>query len=226
VVDLPRFSLEDEADVFASCLLAPDAWLLSLVAAHQDDMTSLLREMNTPEVTTAAALHALRRCLLAGWAFVAYGGTMVITTRGTNLPATIPKARLVEALDGLSHGSGEAQLNGYPVMWFRLAAQSELPERDALDTRTDHQILMDAIALIEPDESLRARIAASANGKVGGGLRDAAGRLAAETYQAMRHRFEGWEHDELLEQPDFLLWLAQRSRAIEAGTTKRGRGRS
>ena len=101
---------------------------------------------------------------------------------------------------------------------------SPIPSREPTETRTDHQILMDAIAMVEPDGARRAAIAHSANGKVGGGLRDAAGRPAEETYQAMRHRCEQWEHSKLLQQPDFLHWLAQRSRAIERGETKRRRG--
>ncbi|MDP8932368.1 MAG: ImmA/IrrE family metallo-endopeptidase [Actinomycetota bacterium] len=221
--DLSMYSPEQEADVFASCLLVPDAWLLNLVQQHGDDMSQLLREMNAVEVTTAAALQALRRYLLAGWVFVAYGESRVIATRGTRVPADTETGRVAAALAEDCQSSGEALLNGYTVRWFRMVEPSALPVKQDIDERTDHQILMDAIAMVEPDDDRRVSIAQSANGKVGGGLREAAGRPAEETFLAMRHRLEQWEHAHLLNQPDFILWLAQRSRAIETGTTKRRR---
>jgi hypothetical protein len=222
-LDLPTFSLEDEADVFASCLLVPDAWLLDQVRRCGEDMSKLLREMNVAEVSTEAALQALRRYLLAGWVFVSYGGSRVVSTRGTKLPDVRPDA-MEEALRRECHSHGAASLNGYPVKWYRMIDSSVLPEKAPDDARNDHQILVDAIAMVEPDPGRHASIAQSANGKVGGALREAAGRPAGETYQALRHRCKQWQHMELLGQPDFLLWLAQRARAIEQGTTKRRRG--
>lgn len=221
-LDLPTYSLEDEADVFASCLLVPDAWLLRQVHRSGDDMSYLLREMNSAEVTTAAALQALRRYLLAGWVFVSYGDRVVTATRGTRLPE-VPPEQIVDALAAECYAQGEASVNGFPVHWYRMVQSSALPERDAADLRSDHQILLDAIAMIEPDLKRRDTIARSANGKVGGTLREAAGRPASETFHAVRHRCEQWDHAQLLEQPDFLLWIAQRSKAVEAGTTKRRR---
>lgn len=219
-LDLPVFSLEEEADVFASCLLVPDSWLLELVHRCGDDMSQLLRELNAAEVSTAAALQALRRFLLAGWVFVSYGERSVVSTRGTRLP-DVPPEQVPLVLAANCFAQGEASLNGYPVHWYRMVEPLALPERAPTDTRSDHQILLDAIAMIEPHELLHGKIAQSANGKVGGALREAAGRPAGETFQALRHRCEQWEHATLLDQPDFLLWLAQRSRAVQAGTTKR-----
>ncbi len=223
-LDLPVFSLEEEADVFASCLLVPDAWLLEQVHRCGDDMSQLLRVLNAAEVSTAAAIQALRRYLLAGWVFVSYGERSIIATRGTRLP-DVPADQVMAVLAAESYAKGEASLNGFPVYWYRMVEPLSLPQKDAADARTDHQILLDAIAMIEPESQRHNPIAQSANGKVGGSLREAAGRPAGETFQAVRHRCEQWEHAELLEQPDFLLWLAQRSRAVEAGTTKRRRPR-
>ena len=222
--DLPVFSVEQEADVFASCLLMPDGWLLGLKQRHGDDMSQILRELNAAEVTTAAALQALRRYLLAGWIFLAYGERRIIATAGTAIPQGLVEGRAGDVLAESCHSSGEALLNGYPVRWFRMVAPAPLPTRSSTEVRADHQILMDAIAMVEPDDARRTSIAQSANGKVGGGLREAAGRPADETFQAMRHRCEQWAHSELLEEPDFLLWLAQRARAIELGETKKRRG--
>ena len=225
-LDLPTFSIEAEADVFASCLLVPDVWLLHQVNRYGDDMSQLLRELNAAEVTTAAALQALRRYLLAGWVFVSYGDRQVITaTPGTRLPIA-PPSELVRYLAAECHDQGEASLNGFPVYWFRMVEPLALPQKNPSDTRSDHQILLDAIAMVEPDSQRRNTIAQSANGKVGGALREAAGRPAKETFQAVRHRCEQWEHSKLLAEPDFLLWLAERSRAVESGTTKRRRTRT
>nr|WP_279539010.1 ImmA/IrrE family metallo-endopeptidase [Paenarthrobacter sp. MSM-2-10-13] len=226
-LDLPTYSLEAEADVFASCLLVPDAWLLHQVQRFGDDMSQLLRELNAAEVTTAAALQALRRYLLAGWVFVSYGERQVITaTRGTRLPHASTNEEVVAYLAGECHAQGEASLNGFPVQWYRMVESVALPQRSPDDVRSDRQVLLDAIAMVEPDSQRRNSIAQSANGKVGGALREAGGRSANLTFQAVRHRCEQWEHSKLLAQPDFLLWLAERSRAVETGMTKRRRPKS
>jgi hypothetical protein len=223
-LDLPVFTLEAEADVFASCLLVPDAWLQELMNRCGDDMSQLVRELNAAEVSTAAALQALRRFLLAGWVFVSYGERSIVSTRGTRLP-DVPPDQVLSVLAADCYAKGEASLNGFPVYWYRMLEPLALPEKESADTRSDHQILLDAIAMIEPREDRHSHMAQSANGKVGGALREAGGRPAKETFRALRHRCEQWEHSMLLEQPDFLLWLAQRSRAVEAGTTKRRRFR-
>ena len=221
-LDLPVFSVEDEADIFASCLLIPDGWLWHQVRHFGDDMSQLLRELNVAEVTTAAAIQALRRYLLAGWVFVSYGGQHVTATRGTRMP-DVPHDKLIGVLASDCYAHGEASLNGYPVHWYRMVEPLSLPEKGPEDQRSDNEILLDAVAMIEPDTQHQRSITLSANGKVGGTLREAAGRPATETFQALRHRCEQWDHAELLEQPDFLLWLAQKSRAVETGTTRRRR---
>lgn len=222
-VDEDEFELHDptteqQADLFASTLLVPDRWLAELMNAHSDDMTRILQELNSTEVSTAAALQALRRYLLPGWVFEAYGGRSVIATNGTQLPSEQPTPRtLAEA----ANASGEALLNGGTVHWFKFSASMTLPIKSFEDTRTDHQILIDAIAGCGASEDDYGRIAASANGKVGGTLREAAGRPASETYEAMVHKLADWDYASLLESSDFCLWLAQKANAIESGQTKR-----
>jgi hypothetical protein len=221
VLDLQSASTEQQADIFASCLLVPDRWLEQLWRAHPGDMTRTLQELNGAEVTTAAALQAMRRLLLPGWVFVAYGGDSLVVSRGTQLDVSrTPSAAHLEAH---AQEVGEAMLNGHLVRWYRLSASASLPVKGFDDVRSDHEILMTAISEVEPDERRRLSMAASANGKVGGTLREAAGRPAAETYEAMLHRLSDWEYSGLLDSPDFQLWLAQRSRAIELGDTKRRR---
>lgn len=222
-LDLPKYSPEDEADVFASCLLLPDRWLLGLLARHDGDMSELLRELNFAEVTTQAALLALRRVLLAGWVFVAYGDEVVVATPGTHVEGlnSVPPEVLLRELEVAAHDQGEALVNGWPVKWFRLSTPAALPSRDPSDSRTPHQVLSDAIALAEAGEHERVRLAQVCNGKVGGALREAAGRPARETFESLVHRFENSDVSHLLAQPDFLVWLAEKARAVEAGTTKR-----
>lgn len=211
---------EQQADLFASSLLVPDRWLAGLMNAHGDDMTGLIRELNTAEVSTAAAMQALRRYLLPGWAFETYGGRAIVVTPGTNLPATnLSRSNLAEG----ALSSGEASLNGGSVRWFKYTASLTLPVKSFDDERSDHEILMDAIkASGAPQEDWR-RIAQSANGKVGGTLREAGGRPASVAYEAMLHKLGDWEHTMVLGNSMFRLWLAQKARAIEGGNTKRRR---
>ena len=221
-MDLQRdYTAEDEADVFASCLLLPDRWLLELVRRHAYDMTQVLRELNEAEVTTQAALRGLRRVLLAGWAFAAYRGTTIISTPGTAVPG-LYEADALTQLEKHSVASGSADLNGYTVRWFQLAESSVLAARVEGDQREVPQILKDALAQYAPaHESVR--LVQVCNGKVGGALRESAGRPAAETYSSLVYRFEQSEQRQLLEVPDFRLWLAEKARDVEDGKTKRRR---
>lgn len=229
VPDLRSFTFEDEADIFASCVLVPDRWLSALVQDTDHDMSAVIRELNTASVSTEAAMQALRRYLLAGWVLVAYGDRLY-STPGTSLPKS-PDGALtkggrridVDGLDALKEAAadhGESCLNGHRVQWFRLTQSEALPAPGAGELRTAHQILLDAIIAAEFAPADATHVVASANGKVGGALRQASGRPAGETFDAMRNRLQDWEFSRLLDQPDFLLWLAQRARAIEAGQTK------
>lgn len=224
-LDLPKYSPEEEADIFASCLLIPDSWLLGLLERHHHDMTEVLRELNQAEVTTYAALLALRRVLLAGWVFVFYNGDQIVATPGTHVGGvdvhqdSMSTAEIAVA----AQESGSANLNGHPVRWFRLSQAHELPARNPNDLRTLHTVLQDAVALVESDEAVRVRLTQVCNGTVGGALRDAAGRPAVDAYQSLVHRFERSEVSRLLEEPDFHVWLAGKVRDIESGNTKRRR---
>ena len=223
VLDLPKYSPEDEADVFASCLLLPDSWLLDLV--HNHEMTDVLRTLNEAEVTTYAALLALRRVLLSGWVFAFYGGDQVVATPGTHVGGVdvYQGSISMTEIEDSSHDAGVAHLNGHPVRWFRLSRAHELPARNPNDSRTLHNVLQDAVALVESDEAERVRLTQVCNGTVGGALRDAAGRPAIDAYESLVHRFERSEVSRLLEEPDFRVWLAGKVQDIESGNTKRRR---
>ena len=221
-VDEAEFELQDptteqQADLFASTLLVPDRWLASLMNAHADDMSQIIRELNGTEVSTAAALQALRRYLLPGWVFEAYGGRSVVATNGTQLPEDAPRRQVLEST---AHATGDALLNGQTVRWFKFSQSATLPVKSFDDVRTDHEILVDAIVKHEGLRDEVSRITASANGKVGGTLREAASRPASETYEAMLHKLADWDYASLIESSDFRLWLAQKARAIESGQTK------
>lgn len=213
-------TIEQQADLFASTLLVPDRWLAGLMNEHSDDMTRIIQELNAAEVSTAAALEALRRYLLPGWAFEAYGGRSIVVTRGTYL-STEKVTRSSLVADAAS--TGEASLNGGTVHWFKFTTSTTPPVKSFEDDRTDHSILLDAITASDAPAEEQVRIAQSANGKVGGTLRDAAGRPAGEIYEAMIHKLQDWEHAHLLATDDFRLWVAQKARAIEEGKTKRKR---
>lgn len=227
-LDLPRYTPEEEADVFASCVLLPDSWLLALLKENAHDMSMVLRRLNEAEVTTVAALRALRRVLLAGWAFVAYGDSLV-TTPGTSVAGQYTESigSIERRLREDSHANGEAQLNGFPVRWYRMSEPTDPPVLQHSDSRTDHEVLVAALSVVELDSSRIQRLVQVCNGKVGGALREAAGRPSSETYQSLLYRFRESEYAHLLDIPDLHIWLARKARAVEMGSTRgQGSGRT
>ena len=216
VLDLGVYGQEEQADVFASCLLLPDRWLLHLLRGSPDDMTTVLESLEIAEVTTRAALLALRRVLLAGWAFVAYQGDFIVSSAGTRISPSVRAPQLAR----VAADSGRARLNGYSVNWYRLAPPAELPPID-LDTRTTTQLLQDAIALHVADDAERVRLMQRVNGRVGGVLREAGGRPALETFATLKYSMSNSEDVGLLEEPEFVTWLARKARDIETGNTKK-----
>ncbi len=207
---------EREADLFASCILVPDRWLAGLIGGGEIDMRRLLEMLDQADVSTAAALQALRRYLLPGWVFVAYGGRSVVSSPGTNFERAAGEPAQLAVLRRDCSESGHSQLNGHTVHWFRLASTVSLPMMQTGDDRSSHRILLDAISLAGFSNDEATRVAQSANGKVGGTLNEAAGRPAAETYAAMEHKLLNWQYSALLNQPDFHLWLAGKARVIES----------
>lgn len=220
--DVELFGQEQEADIFASCILLPDRWLLSLVRESRDDGTSLLRAVESAQVTTVAALIALRRVLLAGWAFSAYGGNQVVASMGTVLPDSALDGPDLNGLKKESKAWGTAILNGHSLAWFRMMANDDMPD-PAVDSRSDRELLTEAIALREPDQEERERLEQVCNGIVGGSLRVAARRPAEETFNVLRYKFEQSPNRNLLDEPEFTTWLARKATAIQNGTTKRAR---
>ncbi|SDK21547.1 protein of unknown function [Nocardioides sp. YR527] len=220
LMDLRHYTSEDEADVFASCLLLPDRWLLELTRAHGDDMTGILQELEVANVSTLAALRGLRRTLLAGWAFVAYRGGFRLATPGTDVSLYAADAPTRLKKDSVAYGS--AELNGYRVDWFQLAETLVPPSREDGDQRAVGDILNDALSAYAPQDVTH--LVSVCNGKVGGSLREWAGRPAVETYSSLVYRFQISEHEPMLAIPDFRLWLAEKARDVEQnGQAKRRR---
>lgn len=217
---------EREADLFASCLLVPDRWLSELMGAQEVAMAGVLEALSAARISTAAALQALRRYLLPGWVFVAYGGNSVVASRGTvytRLPqnggwggGAAAATEQMELLRSESTDHGSAILNGHTVHWFQLTRSAALPSKAFDDGRSMHQMLMDAIEAVGYAKNAAVKVSQSANGKVGGTLNEASGRPASEIYQAMEHKLADWEHASLLAEPDFRIWLAEKARMIEA----------
>lgn len=208
---------ENEADIFASCVLLPDSWLDSLYVKHNADMSSILSELTVAHVSTPAALLALRRHGLAGWGFYRSRGEQYFSTPGTQF--TYPRHSLDE-LRARADAHGTALLNNETITWFRFfAPHSDLPERGRGDIRSAHSILIDALEPVRPADSIR-KIVNQLNGIIGGSLKDHAGQAAKSTYPATLHRISGKpDLKDLVALPGVQLWVAEKARAIEAGTT-------
>lgn len=212
-VDVETATEEDQADTFASCLLAPDRWLRELVDRQRNSMDDLLEELQMAELSTTASLLALRRVLMAGWVFQINNQVVHCSSPGTaRLPSARGPLQLRIALQSMAHDQGDVVLAGNTVRWWRLAAPSPLPDADE-DPRTDTELLRAAIVACTPEEDQRHHRLQSANGKVGGGANDAAGRDAASIYEGLWHRFEAdGRFDDLMARPEFRMWLARKSR--------------
>jgi hypothetical protein len=212
-LELAFYGQEDEADVFASSVLIPEAWLKQVVAEDPDNIEAILAELNSANVSTAAALTALRERLLAGWVFGAYGGSQAWWSPGTKYPVHDWQAIIQHARENATeHGS--TLLNGHPVQWYRMHPPSDLPPEDA-DSRSSTELLDTAVANVFVEEEVRLHVQKSANGKVGGALRAAGGQPAASSYSVLKYRFAESDLSDLLDEPDFLTWLARKARDVE-----------
>jgi IrrE N-terminal-like domain len=204
---------EGEADTFASAVLAPDRWLHDLLHAHGDDMTMVLSELEGAQLSTTASLVALKRVLMAGWVFQMNNRASVFASAGTGAsgPYATPQ-QVREKLDGAAHASGQVNLGGNSVRWWRLFSIETIPAVDD-DPRTDTEMIRSAIAAAAPDAVTADKLLPSVNGKVGGGSKDAGGRNAQDIYSDLLFRFRGdQKYRDLLEQPEFEVWLARKAR--------------
>lgn len=205
---------ESEADLFASCLLVPDLWLQELLNRHGVDMSAILQELDTVEVTTIAALRGLRRMLLPGWVFVAYQGDVWIASAGTSLGPAELRTPGLEWLRAECRQSGSATINAYPIEWFRMHEDALLPPFDE-DARTNRELLLQAISVVTASITEQRHLEQVANGVVGAMKNKTSGRPAGQAYSALLYKIG--EHEELqalLDVDSFKTWVARRSREI------------
>lgn len=193
---------EQEADQFASCLLVPDRWLSATVVEHGDDMTSILQTIAKAEVSAMASLLALRRALPAGWVFQIRSQRHILS-RSTLMP---------HDLAGAAQARGVVELHGQTVRWWRLCGPYSIPAEDN-DPRKSRDLLLSAIAAVEPDSSLHRKLEMSVNGTVGGGTNDVIGRPVGLVYASLAYRFRSSKNARLLDHPDFELWLRRKAYA-------------
>jgi hypothetical protein len=222
--ELPTYGREEQADIFASCLMAPDRWIGRMIAIHGQDMNSLLDEAQDADLSALATILALRRNLFAGWVFVVNGvEKRVVGTIGTVIPyrqdlGTCDRA----ALEAEARAKGVVHLNGRTVSWYRLYDVADMPKAD-VDERTNTELLRGALAQITDDPEQAKYLEQSVNGKIGGILRDATGRSPHELFLALEYRFAHDGFEDLLALQDFRSWLARKARDVASGNTKRRR---
>ncbi|WP_278260889.1 ImmA/IrrE family metallo-endopeptidase [Nocardia sp. AG03] len=189
---------EQEANAFASGLLVPDRWLMTLTDEHGHDMSTLLSAIAVAEVSVQASLIALRRALPAGWVFRT-NNQPYVTTRGTPQP--------ISGIADAAQDYGRVSLHGQHVQWWRLCDPYVIPDAD-IDPRPSRDLLLSAIAEAIPDSGTHTWAEKSINGVVGGGTQSQAGYPAHQVYSTLRFRFANSNaHRHLLEYPDFEMWL-------------------
>ncbi|OXR40145.1 hypothetical protein B7C42_07769 [Nocardia cerradoensis] len=201
-----RYLEEQEADQFASCLLVPDRWLVELISSYGHDMDGMLGAIAVAKVSTTASLLALRRQLSVGWVFQINNQQNLLTSRGTALPGGLADA-------AQDHGCTELHKN--KVRWWRLTAPFAIPPEDQGPRQTP-DLLRGAIRSCERDHAEQKRIEQSANGIVGGGANQDAGKPPAEVFAALAYRFQRVDYVPITQHPDFHLWLARKARAVAA----------
>ncbi|MFF0718759.1 ImmA/IrrE family metallo-endopeptidase [Micromonospora sp. NPDC003816] len=219
------YGREQQADIFASCLMAPDRWIGHLIATHGQDMDALLGEAQQADLSALATVMALRRNLFAGWAFVVHGSIeeSIVGTTGTSIPYRSDTGTFDRAtLEAVAHARGAVSLNGRTVSWYRLYEVADMPAL-AADTRTNTELLREALGQITDDPKRARSLEQSVNGKIGGILREAVGRSPHELFHALVYRFANDGYEDLLALQDFRSWLARKARDVASGNTKRRR---
>lgn len=211
------FGDEDQADHFASCLLAPTRWIEDLLWDYGADMDSVLRDLTRANMSVAAAMLALRRVLMAGWAFRINSQVAPYLSPGTKTTAKVFNRYTATDwanLDRISYDSGTAAFNDSLVSWWRLSPSARLPRADH-DPRSDDELLMSAASAgVVSIADARSR-AQWANGVVGGATSKVGRRRAAEIHRTLLYKVEN-QKLEMTSHPDFRRWLRRKALSIEA----------
>ncbi|MFG2410942.1 ImmA/IrrE family metallo-endopeptidase [Streptomyces goshikiensis] len=212
---------EREANEFASRLLAPDHWLRPLVKGlssfERSVMQLTLDNLTRAEMSAQAGLIALSRHLLPGHAFII--DQNFATSRGTMRPGNSPlsDAEIAQYLEQ-SVAVEEFSHQGRTVLWA-LTDDSSFPsgryQWQSDDTRTPHQVLISCCSRVFGEDSAQAK-AWSINGVVGGMTNTSEMDWHEEAIiSVVRQRISNTaELREILSDPEFLLYLQKRARAI------------
>jgi hypothetical protein len=118
--------------------------------------------------------------------------------------------------------SGTVVVQERSIAWYRMYEVADMPDV-AADDRGTTQILRDALREVTEDAVRKKSLERQLNGKIGGILREAAGRPPHELFTTLEYRFAREGYEDLLALPDFRSWLAHKAHAVSSGTTKRRR---
>jgi hypothetical protein len=218
--DLISVNDEQEADLFASTLMAPDGWLQQRRHEAGGDMSALVASLDDLQLSAVASVRALRRVIMAGWVFRL--GEYTFNSSGT---ATDWRYASERDLREASRAHAAVTLQGRRVRWYRMFGDERAPDADD-DPRTTTDILRDALTRLDAsgrmdDDPISL---SSVNGKIGGSTNRITGTVD-EVYQHLVYRFNEDRYEVLLEDPEFRMYLARKARAIASGATKSGKRR-
>nr|WP_233534888.1 ImmA/IrrE family metallo-endopeptidase [Streptomyces rochei] len=180
-------TLEREANVFASHLLVPPAWLKLATSgvAHFNEAQAkdVLTHLATAEVSATAGLIALARTMLPGHAF--FIGSSFSLSPGTPWPGERPLSPSARrGYLSKAHSVIEIEHQGVRVTWAQMYSPVEAPQLAEHDTRTSTQVLKEitARAMNEYDPH---SIIQSVSGVVGGVTKDIDRGWTAESIAAV-----------------------------------------
>ena len=218
-------ALEREANMFASRLLIPRAWLASIVATAPD-MATILRGLEQAEVSAPAGLLALKDSLPTGYvvALVNQLGRIESSFRSSGTladpPAVGSNLRETRMLNEIAAESGRTEHRGRMVAWWRFEETTTLgrprelsPHRMKLELKRMQGEMLGRAGLLDRQ--------ASFSGVVGF-ANTAAGDAYEQIGSAIVQRIAAHpEFAPVLSDPDFSEWLTLKAAVFASRPAQR-----
>lgn len=215
---------ETEANRFASALLLPPSWIDSVVAKHgSDGLSAVMSDLRDAAVSAHVACIALSQRLPPGRLFVieARDGSTLLAGSSPNSSAQLPYVGQdvdFARLDRFADERVSIPFGPQTIHWWTYAPTTFTP---ADDPRTSREILDRLLLQYASDEAHASELRKSFGGIAGAAKSMSTqrwGQAAPEQIYVRLRRAFAKKRDEvpedLLDDPDFELWLRKRASEI------------